>query len=172
MRKTVGKVRAGGRCIASFFGALLRHEDRIESTTPDGYAVLDGWNAAPEETLVRASEQRRARPKAPPRFALFCYEGPHRGEAVLLHRSVETMGSEVKHSVVVTPSGTEAPSSFQFFLGGGLRCLSAVGTTFRVNGAEQREADLYDFDRVDLLGNRFLVLDLSLASAMPKEGLA
>ena len=160
--KITQKLRRGAAATSSFFGALLRHEDRVATTTGEGYPVLEGWPRPAEQAIARAVLLAPAKPT--PRFALYCYEGAHRGEAMLLHRDVETMGTEARNSVVLTPTADATPGAYQFFLGEGLRCLAVAGETFRINGSELSDATLYDFDRLDLAGNRFVVLDLAWAS--------
>lgn len=167
MKSITRTLKSGAGATASFLGALFRHEDRVASSTADGYPVLEGWPRAAERDVA---ETARTAPKAPrPRYALYCFDGAHRGETLLLHRDVETVGTEARHTIVLTPGNDAAAGTFQFFLGEGLRCLAAAGESFRVNGLEVRDAALYDFDRVDLSGNRFVVLDLVWAQSTTFE---
>lgn len=161
MKSITRRICGGARATTSFFGALLRHEDRVQATTAEGYPLLEGWPRPAEQAIALAVKNAPSRPT--PRYALYCFDGTHRGEAILLHRDVETVGVEAHHTVVLTPGKNAASGTFQMFLTDGLRILAAAGDSFRVNGQELRDASLYDFDRLDLSGNRFVVLDLAWA---------
>jgi hypothetical protein len=167
MKSITQRLRRGACATSSFLGALLRPEDRVEATTPEGYPILEGWPRPAEQAIAAAVRNAPAAPA--PRYALYCFEGAHRGEAILLHRDVETVGTEARHTIVLTPVGDTPSGTFQFFLSDGLRCLAAAGDSFRVNGRELRDASLFDFDRLDLSGNRFVVLDLAWAQAAAPE---
>ena len=160
MRKSCAFVKA----VATFLAALFRRTDRIDHFTQQGYPVLSGWKCSPEQALVERCRALKAVASRPSRMALFGLSGPHQGEVILLTQKGETLGTSVSATTVLTPAGTGSGTYQASYRSGPLAgSYGFSGNSLKVNGLEEQAADLYDFDTVELSGNRFLVLDCARA---------
>lgn len=154
MRKVKGLMAA----LVAFLMTLFRRTGRIQGLSPNGHVLMEGWSAAPEENLVRRLELQRERSTRPSRVTLYGLEGNHAGESFSLAQSVELIGKEVDCSLVLTPMENVPPQRCRLFINGVIRMLADTGSYFKVNGMETEHAELFDYDEIECLGNRFLVL--------------
>jgi len=63
--------------------------------------------------------------------------------------------------MVLTPAEGITPTNYRLFLNGTVSLVGDGNDFFKLNGVEEQKAKIYDFDELELLGNQFLVLDLS-----------
>ncbi|MCB0418132.1 MAG: hypothetical protein H6617_11970 [Bdellovibrionaceae bacterium] len=163
MRKLGHLLKASG----VFVKELLRPKDRVAGYSPNGHTLLEGWEEAPEERiLARCQQQQKLRRAQPRRLALYCFDGAHQGEILFAGKSFETLGRAKSSSLVMTPVQNEDFRSYQLMINGVRTLIAEPGTVFKLNGHEEQQGELFDYDEVELLGNRFLALQVD---ASPKE---
>jgi hypothetical protein len=161
VRRILPLLRAAG----SYTAALVTRRDAVVGRSEAGYPVLESWDRSPEqEVAARCRAEKQAVPPAA-RAALYCYDGAHRGEVLLLRREVESVGVAVGCTLVVTPRTAAPEAVFQFSFGRTVRLVAGPGATFQLNDKVGRDCELYDYDRLDFLDNRFLFLDLAGVTA-------
>jgi hypothetical protein len=151
----------------AFLRALVERRDPVMRLSDTGHSVLRGWEDAPEENLLREFQDEQETPKGTPKGALYCFKGTHAGEVLFLQSGVNMLGASPDNHLVVTPEGGGAQNGLRFFVNGVTQCLANPGTTFKVNGHEEHQASLFDFDEVELMGNQFLVMDLGVQTPSP-----
>ena len=149
------------KSILTYLGTLFRHKDKIVGTSPTGFPLVEGWEKSPEEEILNYFNQFTASHSRDGKLALYCYEGPHRGEVVMLNKEVETLGASTISTRAVTSTTSHEFPHYQLLLNQNFRLLAERGYSFRLNGSEVQEGNLFNFDELDLLENRFLVLDLT-----------
>jgi len=156
MRERIGKlIRASG----AFGRSLLRSRAGVTDYSANGFSRLEGWGRVPEEDLIARCRGRQGAACGTARMALVGITGPHAGETFLLRGAIQTVGQIAGADVVITPVG-EPRGNFQFVFDRGARLVAAPGGEFRLNGSPVVESELYDYDDIELLGNRFLVMQL------------
>lgn len=162
MRNFFGNTTIFLVAVGSMVAATFRRKDKVVERTAGGYPLLKGWTSSPEEAIVqRLSELKRA--ELPPiQAVLFCTTGSNPGEVLPLRRDIENMGPSIQNSIVVTPNQGNPEQNFQITLGKRPRLMAEAGKSFHVNGNEEREAELYDFDQISLLGNQYLLMDIPM----------
>lgn len=164
MRKALKVVFSAARAAGSFVRATFGPRDREVGRDAQGRSRLDGWEQVPETRVAAAAKALSQRRRAAGRWGLMGLSGPHRGELLLLREDRERLGAGSSSSVVVTPGGA-AQGRYLASLDDGLHLAGEGEAAFRVNGREERSAELFDYDELDLLGNRFLVLRIEGAAA-------
>lgn len=139
----------------AFMKAFVAPLDLNVTYSENGHAELPQWDECPEEGLLAL-----AGPMAPlpARAALYGYSGKHQGEVIFLSVGLETLGVASQHAHVLTPNGMSG--AFRCYTNGTIKLVAEAGSSIRLNGVEEPEATLLDFDDITLLGNGFLVLDL------------
>jgi hypothetical protein len=151
------------KALGAFVKALVKPHEAVVSFSSHGHSTLKGWERCPEEDVAVGIATVRVHEK--PRLALYGYEGPHAGELLPVRAGREFLGPEVGNSVVVTPGTGAAHANFMVDADEQIT-LSAQsserGMNFRLNGREGEECALFDYDELELLGNKFVVLDLNL----------
>ena len=143
--------------------ALITRRDAIARHSQNGHSILKGWDHAPEEEIIQSALLASRKPLGPAKVALFGYAGPARGELIALHGALLTAGTASTNQVILTPStlGEGQVGPFPFELSSGTKVSAPHGQKIRVNGREEEMCDLYDYDRIELCGNHFLVLEMS-----------
>ncbi|MEZ4749445.1 MAG: hypothetical protein R3B54_02105 [Bdellovibrionota bacterium] len=166
MKKVKHILKASG----AFMKELVRPKDRVAGYSPNGHSLLDGWEEAPEERILAKCQQLQKKRRAQQRrIALYCFEGAHQGEILFAGKSFETLGRAKNSSLVLTPVQSEDFRSYQLMINGVRTLIAEPGTVFKLNGHEEQQGELFDYDEVELLGNRFLALQVDanpLANAM------
>lgn len=158
------------KAMFAFLKALLERKDPVSRVSDGGHTILKGWDGAPEEDLIEMFLAEQSAPKGTARGALYCFKGTHAGEVLFLASGVNLLGSSPENQLVVTPENSGAANGLRFFVNGVTQLLANPGTSFRVNGREEHQASLFDFDEVELMGNHFLVMDLGLQSPVFTSG--
>lgn len=152
---------------------MLGPSDKVSGRDSQGRPRLNGWESVPESHIAAAAFALRNSRRIRGKWALVGLAGPHESEMLLLRNDRERLGSGVANSVVVTPVG-EAAGIYRASFDEGFRLAGEGDVAFRVNGKEERAAELFDYDELEILGNRFLVLQLSgliaKDSGMTEEG--
>ncbi len=143
----------------AFVKAFLEHRDPVAKVGAAGLTLLEGWDHLPESRALEAAEKPAATRVSP--CLLYCYEGPHAGEFFPLRRPRTTVGSSATGGVVLTPAAGNYESSFEFILEDGVELIGVAPFPFELNGKAEYRARLVDYDEISLLGNRFIVLELS-----------
>lgn len=141
-----------------FVGSLFQRRAKVSGLSTNGHRMMENWNGCPEEQILAAVEAIRNSPGRPARVALFGLDGPHTGEYFVLANGVELIGRDSQCSVVLTPREMNRRDRCRVFINGTVRLLAETGSHFKVNGQEIEQCELFDYDEVELLGNRFLVL--------------
>lgn len=154
------------RACAAFFRTLFAPKMPIKKYSPNGHPILEGWTHSPEEKIIEKAIDARNFQKGRARLALYCYMGPHKGELLILDRNLETFGRDASNSKVITSDALEETTQYTIFQNGVSKLIAPSGQFFKVNGIEEQRSNLYDFDEIELLGNRFLALALE----SPAEG--
>jgi hypothetical protein len=95
-----------------------------------------------------------------PRFALFCFQGAHEGEVFFLTRQTTLLGTDASSSIVLTAAHANESAAYQIDLQSQPKLRSQGGSPFLLNGRPATQAEVFDYDELEILGNRFLVLDL------------
>lgn len=154
------------KAIWAFLKALLKPGDLVEQSCPRGHAMLLGWTECPDcRWIERAYAEQRKRTKSPIRALLFCYQGSHRGQLLSLSGREETFGYCFHYSKVLTREFPDLGESYRISLSQPSVLFSDSALPFRVNGTEFWKETLLDYDELELLGNRFLMLDLQFQEA-------
>jgi|GEM_PF-3351871 len=153
--------RALRRATSGFIRVFFRPEVKLRGLSENGHAVVHDWTHSPHEALIsRARAEAQSTPNHA-RVGLLCTSGPHIGECFLLSQSLETIGNSVGSTMVLTPAEGITPTNYRLFLNGTVSLVGDGNDFFKLNGVEEQKAKIYDFDELELLGNQFLVLDLS-----------
>lgn len=142
----------------AFFTGLFRRTSKTKGRSGHGHLIMDGWTAVPEEKIIRGQEIATQKGRKPARVALYGIHGPHAGECFALGKSVELLGREADCSVVLTPLDATQGGRCRLFINGVVRMLAETGSYFKINNVETEQAELFDYDEIECLGNRFLVL--------------
>jgi hypothetical protein len=154
-------MRRMGIAIAAGAGALkmlvCARAKRIE-LSPNGHEVLEGWAYSPDEKIIALAEAKVQSRLGAGNSALYCFEGKHKGELFLLKASSERLGCDVGASLILTPSNDAAGGSFRMLTKGKLTLTSETAVPFLLNGREEHRSELFDYDEVEMLGNRFVVM--------------
>jgi len=145
-RRALHHLKATG----TFVHTLFQHRDPID------------WDRSVEAQLKKHHEALKNQKTPKSRLALYCYEGPHQGEIFELSQNLETLGPEVQNTQVISPSETSVAQTLQIQSLRGFKVQASPAKSFLLNGVEEQLAELYDFDELEALGSRFLVLDLAL----------
>lgn len=150
--------RAGLRFLGTLFGRL----DPEKGYSDNGHSILEGWNQAPEETVIskmRATDRRKAELA---QIGLYATNGPHHGELFLLRGPSRTVGTTLTDDLVITPNGnqTQVAQPVVLQIGSMVRVMAPAGETVTVNGTKTDSATVFDFDEIEIFGNQFLFLDL------------
>lgn len=152
---TIGAFFGGSR---EFLQSLFQRSNRVKGHSANGHVVMDGWTATPEEEDLKTYQSENDRIQRPARVVLYGIEGIHAGETFPLCNNVELVGREADCSVVLTPMDRNQNQRVRVFINGVVRMLAETGSVFKVNGCETEHAELFDYDEVECMGNRFLVL--------------
>jgi hypothetical protein len=150
---------ATARAAGSFIKAFLGHRDPIAKVGPAGLTQLDGWVRIPETTALDAAQAPPVARVSP--CLLYCYAGPHAGEFFPLRRPRATVGTGASGGVVLTPAAGCPSASFEFVLEDCVELIGVAPQPFELNGKTEYRATLVDYDEIVLLGNHFIVLEVS-----------
>lgn len=146
-------------CLA-FVGALFGRRQRAAQFSPNGHAVLEGWDKSPDEEILQGLNALKNRRVNHPRLFLYGISGPHQGEVFALGRGRERLSKDMEATVVLTPA-TRGEGAYQMLINGHITLTSDAGSYFRLNGREEESSEVYDYDEIDLMGNRFLMLEVN-----------
>ena len=152
------------KALYGYFKTLVRPSFPIQGRSLHGHTVLAGWQDAPEEKLILSATQLKNQKHREIKLACFCYEGPHAGELIFLGKEMETLGKDSANSIVLTPSDRENQSTYKLMLNDMPLLMTEKGDLFKLNGRTSQKAELFDFDELEILGNKLLVLSLDKAS--------
>jgi hypothetical protein len=144
--KSIRYMKAAG----TFCQALLGRNRSAQASSAAGQRPEDVW----------LHQMRRPETKGCPRYALFCFGGSHEGEVFFLTQATTFLGPFAGASIVLTPGHAAESSAYQIDLESQPKVRAQSGAPFLLNGRPTTQADVFDYDEVELLGNRFLVLDL------------
>jgi hypothetical protein len=153
------------KALGAFLTTLVGAQDQVVAVSQNGHSKLKGWDRCLDEEI--AQKVSKGKETKEPFLGLFCYEGPHEGNLLMLAEGRESLGADSANSVVITPRTGFKQATFQLqsdrIAGSKLvaKSLEPSGM-FRVNGREESQCVLFDYDEIEVLGNRFLVLDLNL----------
>lgn len=151
----------------AFLKTLVKPSENSSGFSVNGHTILEGWNGAPEEQLIARCKQLQAKKaKQSRRIALYCFQGSHEGEVLFLGRSFETIGRGTHNSLVLTPIEGEEARRYQMMINGVRTLIAETGTVFKLNGLEEQQAELFDYDELEILGNKFIVLDVNSQPAL------
>jgi hypothetical protein len=152
-----------GRAIAAMGKTFFQRKSPVTGYSSNGFGILRGWGHAPEEDYIELAKREWEQRQIFPRLALYGIDGPHRGELIPLPRASELIGTDTDATTVITPRGL-LRERFRLVQGDEPRLIAETGQIFTLNGREQTESQLIDYDELEILGNKFLVL------TMPLEG--
>lgn len=152
--KAMKYVKAAGSFCQTLFGRSIK----TSGMSPSGFPVMQGWKTAPEEAWLAQGRQARAA-VSNPRYALFCFQGTHSGEVFFIANQL-SIGSHANNSIVLTAPHEGEAAVFQMETQPMPRLRSQSGSPFSLNGRAVVEAELFDYDELDIFGSRFLMLDL------------
>ena len=147
------------KAASSFCQALLRRPDKRTKTSALGLPVLDGWPSAPEDVWLESAEKAVQRTGVP-RFALYCFQGSHSGEVFFLTHRTTFLGLGAESSIVLTSGDERDSAGYKIELLPQPKVVADHGYKFQLNGRLTSEAEVFDYDELEVLGNRFLVMDL------------
>ena len=152
------------RASLAFARALVAPMDKVESLCSRGHVMLQSWSQCPRCRLInrfeRLERERKGERGRPPRVGLYCLSGANRGQSFLISKERSTLGTSSNADIVLTPDSLATQGLFQLISGDRIRMSSANEQFFKLNGQSQQSATLFDFDEVEILDNRFIVLDL------------
>ena len=145
----------------AFLKTLLNPRPPIAAYSVNGHSILKGWDRVPEEDLlVRAAKKSQADLNETSRLGLYSYEGPHAGEVFLMGKPIEQISRASSADVVLTSEKVKSRENYQMQLNGSTVLTAQQGASYRLNGSVETQSELFDYDELELLDNRFLVLDL------------
>lgn len=146
------KILAYIKSVGTYFYTLFQRRDHLD------------WEKSPLDEILKSYLEKVSEERPDAKMAMYCYKGNHQGEVFLLSKNIETLGVGTENTQVLTPASTQTASvetRYQVILSPEFKILAQPGHSFVLNGIEQREAELYDFDELEVFDNQFLVLDLS-----------
>lgn len=153
--KAIQYMKAAG----SFCSSLFSRPERTVGQSALGLPLLEGWDQAPEDMWMQSAKKSQ-RHSGVPRYALYCFSGSHSGEVFFLTQQSTFLGLGAESGIVLTSNDTRDSSAFKIELQPHPRVVAEHGYKFLLNSRQTSEAEIYDYDEVELLGNRFLVMDL------------
>ncbi len=154
------KLKMYGLALGAYLKAWVVALDPAKGRSENGHVLLQGWKGVPEEEILHAFEKRRALRARSAACALYAFEGPHQGEVQFVPRGKSFLGLAANDGLTLTP-GPGRPAE-DLRLSTGHPCyLESKEVAFKVNGQETQSTALFDFDEVEVNGNKFLYLDLS-----------
>jgi len=158
MRRLARKIMTCFRATLGFLRMLFRPRAKVVAFSPNGHEILEGWDVCPEEKII-AEGIRTAQVQRPiARVALFCYEGANVGELFLLGKTLERIGKDVDSDIVLTPADPSSTEGFRVLINGVVTLMADPGAHFKLNGREEEKTELLDYDELELMNNRFVVL--------------
>ena len=144
----------------SFLQTLFRARDPIISYSNSDRSILKGWEGDPEEKILQSVDTIFAKEQVPPFAILLGLEGNHKTELHLLTQSKTTIGLSWRDDLVITPKGIDRPSKFVILKEDGKTRIRADGLGFfLLNDKETAEAEIFDYDRLSIMGNNFLYME-------------
>jgi hypothetical protein len=149
------------KAVGAFFTTLFSPPTTVASYSKSGQAILNGWPNSPEERLIEFARDINKASNQPVRLGMYCFSGAHEGEVLTFRKPQEELGVDVFSTQVLTPSDRENKFRFRLLLNGSITLTSEPGSVFKVNQMETLESKLFDYDEIEIAGNRCLVLDLS-----------
>lgn len=152
------KLKPIAKGMLSYLKILIRPNYPMVARSANGHSILKDWETAPEENIIFEGLNQSKNRERYVKLGLYCYEGPHRGELLLLGNEIESLGRSADNSVVITPKDRLERSSYKAMLNGSNLLVSDTGSFFHLNGQLTHKAELFDFDELYLLGNKFIVL--------------
>ncbi len=154
------KIKTLIKAIWIFLVKLFEAKDPVSSLCDKKHVVLKGWKTCPDcKKNEIFNEEKKFKLNQRSLFWLYCFNGPHEGEVFALKNRLETLGVSNKHSIVFTPRNLKNRSSYQLYLEDEVTLTTKQGQNFILNGKEEVQASLIDFDIVEILGNEFLVFE-------------
>ena len=153
--KVLQYMKAAGSFCQAFFG---RH-DNVVAKSELGLPVLEGWNGTPEDAWL-SSANLATHHTGVPRYALYCFHGSHAGEVFFLTQQTTFLGLGAQSSIVLTSADERDSAGYKIEIQPNPRLVADHGYKFSLNGRATSEAQVFDYDELELLGNRFLVMDL------------
>jgi hypothetical protein len=143
----------------SFLFTFFGRQDPTAKTDPAGLTQLQGWEYIPESKIYDLATKKI--PIQPARYLLYCYAGPHVGECFFIRNPRTSVGHSANSNLVLTPPGVTSVGEFEFILDKDLKLKGMSGLHFELNGKQENQSTLVDYDEVQLFGNHFLVLSIN-----------
>lgn len=154
------KIASHGLAIGRYFVELFRPKEDVVAMSDHGHPILQDWEYSPEERLLQELEQCLKQRKCTPRMALFGCSGPHAGHVFFVTRTSEVIGPASQDDIVLTPALGASHGRFRASVGDEIELLSLDGVEFSLNGRSRLTAALVDYDELEIMGNRFIVLEI------------
>ena len=152
------------RALYQFIITLLGPLDKIDSICSRGHKLLKDWTHCPHCKLINRAEdlskQSKMAKMRAPSVALYCLSGSQKGNFYILNNEVNSISCEANSNIVLTPESLNSRARYQILINGKIRLSSSDTNSFKLNGQRQQSATLFDFDELELLDNRFLIMDL------------
>jgi hypothetical protein len=156
----------------AFIRAFFKPIDLVEKWCSQGHAVLIGWEYCPDCRWIDRAEQVKTQANTlVPQVLLYCFEGTHQGEVLSLKGHEESMGGSVFRSQVITSDPSLMSQCYRITLSPSPVLVSETKQPYQVNGIDAWSESLLDFDELEILGNKFVVLDLQFYSNFPISAL-
>ena len=144
----------------AFVVTLFKSSDPVVAKTDTGFELLKGWTHSPEEKIFeKFKSELKFKSNQRPLLWLFCIKGPHVGEIISLKNRVETLGSSIHNTIIITPKGMANNSTYQILFDGEIKIDTRQGANFKVNGKEESQGTLIDFDILEFFVNEFIVFE-------------
>lgn len=145
------------------FCSLFKARAKVVALSANGHEVLQGWPDSPDESIISLAERevKLRNDSTMCRAALYCFEGPHVGELFRLSAGSHRLGCDSEASVVVTPGAGVEVASFRLLASQKVTLTSESAVPFLLNGCEEHRAELFDYDELAVLGNRYVVMLMS-----------
>lgn len=153
-----------GRAGLALCKALVGPRDHIDSLCSRGHPVLENWPNCPHCRLINRKDDLRKshfkQTQQSPKLALYCVSGANMGKNFLISSERVTIGCDANSDIVLTPESLNNSANYQILINGKIKMSSSETFFFKLNGQSEQSATLLDFDELEVLDNRFLVLDL------------
>jgi hypothetical protein len=148
------------RATWAYLYTLFKSNDPVVSKTEGGFELLKGWTHSPEEKILeKLQADLDFKKNQRPLLWLFCIKGPHVGEIISLKDRSSTLGTSVHNSVIITPKTMANNTTYQVHIDAEIKISTRQGANFKINGREETQGILIDFDILEAFGNEFIVFE-------------
>ena len=141
-----------------FLKGIFRKVDRNSDQCQRGHSVPQEWDHCFEcriiDQILKSQERER---EIQPYLYLYCYLGIHQGEVITLKNPCTKIGYDAQSDLCLTPDKGKWGQAC--ILNQDTILISSPNETpVTVNQVQSYREHLVDYDHLELLGNRFLVL--------------